>query len=122
MADAFSSLGGRCRLDPPRHRQLVPFDGTKGVLCNFVNGTAGVKCKGSAITCKGITDFSKILCGSCLGDSKKAYMASSADLSCSNSNSSCYFATNQAHAIKDMLQSAKMHVLVLMLVSQLEAV
>ena len=71
VVDTFSSMGGRCVLDS--QRDLAPFDGTVGIACTFANGTAGTKCKGDVNTCKDITDFSKIGCGSCLGNSKNVY-------------------------------------------------
>jgi hypothetical protein len=53
VADASSSMGGRCHLDP--RRKLTSFDGAGGIGCTFVNGTAGTKCKGDLNTCKDIT-------------------------------------------------------------------
>ena len=69
VADASSSVGGRCHLDS--QRELAPFDGTVGIACTFADGTTGIKCKGNSNTCKEVTDFSTIGCGSCIGNGGK---------------------------------------------------
>ena len=68
VADASSSMGGRCHLYSERK---LTFDSAVGIACTFADGTAGIKCKGNANTCKDVTDFSKIGCGSCIGSGGK---------------------------------------------------
>ena len=67
--DNSSSVGGRCikvkysgevKVVVESHRHLAE-------SCNFLNGTAGIKCDGID-ACLG-ADASKIGCGSCIGDS-----------------------------------------------------
>lgn len=64
VEDKTSSTGGRCvdfaqeKVLAEKHRELAS--------CNFRNGTSGTKCDGM-FSCYGITDLTKIGCGSCIG-------------------------------------------------------
>ena len=73
--DNSSSVGGRCikvkysgevNVVVKHHRHLAE-------SCNFLNGTAGIKCNG--IDACNEADVSKIGCGSCIGDSSCEYIS-----------------------------------------------
>jgi hypothetical protein len=66
VEDASSSTGGRC-IVTDAWTVLNSQEGRRQLqACQFVNGTSGTKCVGS-YACSGITDLSKVGCGSCNG-------------------------------------------------------